>query len=72
MRRNGENGPLPPRLSRYFEQHNYWYYRTREGIDIGPFDSLDAAKLGAAAFIDYVVNQNPQFSNVLCQFRAAA
>jgi Domain of unknown function (DUF6316) len=72
MNRDGEIGPLPTRLSRFYEKHTYWYYRTREGIDIGPFDSLMDAERGAAAFIDYVVNQNPSFTQVLIHYKSAA
>lgn len=72
MNRAGESGVVPSRHNRFFQQHEYWYYRTREGIDIGPFDSLSDAQRGANEFIDYVVNHNPKFADVLSRYKAAA
>lgn len=72
MNRSGESGSVPSRHNRFFEQFDYWYYRTREGIDIGPFDTLVEAQRGANEFIDYVVNHNPKFVDVLSRYKAAA
>jgi len=72
MNRSGESGTVPVRHNRFFQQHDYWYYRTREGIDIGPFDSQEEARRGVQEFIDYVVNHNPDFSDVLSRYKAAA
>lgn len=56
MNRLGENGSVPGRVSRYFEKDNYWYYRTREGLAFGPFDTLREAQRGASAFIDFITH----------------
>jgi hypothetical protein len=72
MNRTGESGSMPDRQNRFFQQYDYWYYRTREGISIGPFDTVAEAQRGAAEFIDYVVNQNPNFLGVLSLYKAAA
>jgi hypothetical protein len=72
MNRSGESGAMPSRQNRFFQQYEYWYYRTREGIDIGPFDTLSDAQNGVREFIDYVVNQNPKFVDVLSRYKAAA
>lgn len=52
--RTGESGNSAIRSDRFFEQENYWYFRTREGLDIGPFDSLDCAKEGLNGFIGFL------------------
>jgi hypothetical protein len=72
MNRSGESGSLPNRQNRFFQQYDYWYYRTREGIDIGPFDTKAEAERGVNEFIDYVVNQNPNFIDILSRYKVAA
>ena len=52
--RKGENGDLPNRSDRLFTQHNYWYFRTREGMDIGPYDSKNDATNGINSFLDFL------------------
>lgn len=69
--RNGEDGVIPPRSGRFAKKDGYWYYNTREGVDIGPFDSLTEAEAGAVAFIDYIRSANPGASDVLKRYRAA-
>ena len=56
MNRAGETGALPQRNARFFEAHNYWYYRTREGLTFGPFDTRGEAERGASAFIDFILH----------------
>jgi hypothetical protein len=52
--RKGENNLSPDRSERIFTQHNYWYFKTREGMEIGPYDSkLDATK-GIDSFIEFL------------------
>jgi hypothetical protein len=53
--RAGELGQPPIfRSNRFFAQENYWYFRTREGLDIGPFDSLSYAKEGLNGFLSFL------------------
>lgn len=59
MNRYGEKGNLPVRNQRFFQDSGYWYYATREGIDIGPFDSLSEAEAGASAYIDFILHAEP-------------
>jgi len=54
MNRAGEQGSAPERASRFFERDNYWYYRTREGLTFGPFDTRSDATQGASEFIDFI------------------
>lgn len=60
MNRNGEEGTLPSRSNRFFDRDGYWYYATREGIDIGPFDSISEAEAGATAFVDFMLHAEPE------------
>ena len=57
--RSGEYGEIPARNERVFQKNNYWYYTTREGVDIGPFDNRAAAQTGAKEFVDFIVAAGP-------------
>ncbi|MCW8195417.1 hypothetical protein F6455_11520 [Proteobacteria bacterium 005FR1] len=63
--RTGEQGNVPARTDRYFTSNDYWYYTTREGVDIGPFDSLEDAMRGANEFVDFIGGAEPSFSRTL-------
>ncbi len=52
--RNGEDGTHPIRNARFFQMENYWYYTTREGVNIGPFDSCHDAEIGVQEFIEFI------------------
>ena len=70
MHRQGENGELPTRKSRFFQEKGYWYYNTREGVAIGPFDTADEAQTGVNDFIDFITNAEPSVSNALARYVA--
>lgn len=72
MNRTGENGNLPGRSQRYFKKGDYWYYSTREGVDIGPFDSLNEAETGASEFIDFILHADPHVIQTLQSYGCAA
>lgn len=59
MNRKDENGTVPIRSDRLFTQHGYWYFRTREGMDIGPFDSISEAVEGVGGFMDFLLTAEP-------------
>ncbi|MGQ9424967.1 DUF6316 family protein [Gilvimarinus sp. F26214L] len=63
--RTGEQGNVPARTDRFFTSNDYWYYTTREGVDIGPFDSFEDAANGANEFIDFICGAEPSFSETL-------
>ncbi|GLS25791.1 DUF6316 family protein [Marinibactrum halimedae] len=65
--RNGELGHVPSRSDRIFQQQNYFYYHTREGIDIGPFDSEEDAKKGICEFIEFM-QASPDMSATLSHY----
>ena len=64
----GEHGLVPSRNDRFFQVKDYWYYSTREGVDIGPFDNLEEASVGAAEFIDFICDAEPSFMQTLGQY----
>ncbi len=72
MNRTGENCALPTRSSRFYKRDGYFYYITREGFDIGPFDSLHEAESGASAFIDFVLHAEPHVVQSLTRYSNAA
>jgi len=52
--RPDENGKPPPRSSRIFNMESAWYFSTREGADIGPFNSQIEAYNGILDFIQFI------------------
>lgn len=50
---------IPTRSDRLFAQDGYWYFRTREGLNIGPFDNAQEAEQGVSDFMDFVNNAEP-------------
>lgn len=69
--RRGESGRVPPRSERCFKSGDYWYYSTREQINIGPFDDVDQATAGVDAFVEFVCAK-PTFSETLKRYKSAA
>lgn len=72
MNRTGEQFEVPTRCKRFFEKSGYWYYSTREGVDIGPFDNLHEAERGVSDFIDFIVHAEPEIVATLERYGHAA
>ena len=66
--RNGELGRVPVRSDRLFTQHGYWYFRTRERLDIGPFDSINEAVDGVNGFMDFIDNSKPEIVDRISEY----
>ena len=49
------------RSDRFFTIDNRWYFTTREGQNVGPFESIGHAKSGVNLFLTSV--QNDHYSN---------
>ena len=49
---NSERHP-PIRSDRYFKLHNFWFFATREGAAVGPFDSKACAVNAVVDFIEF-------------------
>jgi hypothetical protein len=59
VNRAGETGAIPARHSRFFEQSRRWYFATREGASIGPFDNRFEAEQGLQDFLDFITLATP-------------
>ncbi len=70
--RQGENGVTPIRQERVFQKDEYWYYKTREGATIGPFDSREYAEEGVDEFVAFISSANPKVLETLSQCAGAA
>jgi len=54
MLREGESvSSIPIRGDRFFNLHNYWFFATREGAAVGPYDTKEHAIQGAQSFIEF-------------------
>ncbi len=71
LHRAGEAGSIPNRHDRLLQRAGYWYYTTREGVDIGPFDSCEDAQVGVNEFIEFINSSEPKMVDILKQYRAA-
>ena len=60
MRNLREDRKAPPRpptqTERVFKYESLWYFKTREGDDVGPFRHCEDAKSGLAQFINKMKN----------------
>jgi hypothetical protein len=54
--RNGENGERQPpiRSERFFKLHNFWFFATREGTAVGPFDAQEGAANAVEDYIEFM------------------
>jgi hypothetical protein len=59
-KRTGEGGAVPMRTDRFFAVNSAWYFATREGASIGPFDNKTDAQRGLSDFIDFVKLAEPR------------
>ena len=66
--RSGEAGPAPMRTDRFFAVNNGWYFATREGASIGPFQDKSDAQHGLHDFMDFIQLAEPR---VLSTFYAS-
>jgi Domain of unknown function (DUF6316) len=71
LNRTGELGSVPDRNGRFIQKDGYWYYTTREGVDIGPFDQREDAENGVGEFIDFICASEPKVLEIIKQYRAA-
>ncbi len=58
--RDGESGPTPMRSDRFFAVKSSWYFATREGASIGPFDDKNLASQGLSDFLDFIALAEPK------------
>lgn len=61
------------RGSRFFKLYNDWYFMTREGVGVGPYTDLGAAKRGEKDFIEFTAQSDQHSVHVfLRQFEQDA
>lgn len=59
--RAGENSKaVPPRRNRFFVVGGDWYFKTREGAPMGPFDDRREAEQGLYDFIEFMTLAEPK------------
>lgn len=63
--RVGENGSVPSRTERFFAVKSGWYFATREGTPIGPFDDKHEAEGGLDDFIEFMSLAEPKMLSKL-------
>ncbi len=59
-KRNGEAGAVPMRTDRFFAVNSAWYFATREGASIGPFEDKTEAQRGLTDFLDFIQLAEPR------------
>ncbi len=58
--RNGELGSVPVRSDRFFAAQGEWFFSTREGTPMGPFDNKREAHQGLDDFIEFMYLAEPR------------
>ncbi|MEE8058785.1 MAG: DUF6316 family protein [Pseudomonadales bacterium] len=58
--RTGETGHFPVRTDRFFSSQGQWFFSTREGTPIGPFDDKEEARQGLGDFIEFMSLAEPK------------
>jgi hypothetical protein len=58
--RAGEDGTVPKRRGRFFQQSRLWFFHTREGANIGPFDNRFDAEQGLNDFLEFITLADPK------------
>ena len=58
--RTGEMGNVPVRSDRFFSAQGEWFFSTREGTPIGPFDDKNDARQGLGDFIEFMSLAEPK------------
>lgn len=56
---------IPHRCERFFKLNHAWYFTTREGFAMGPFDSYELAESGAKDYLAFVNKADTHVLKVL-------
>ena len=70
--RAGEEGPIPSRSDRFYLLEDYWYFATREGAPIGPFEDRGEAERGLVDFLEFIDLAKPKIRKKLAESMAAS
>lgn len=69
-RRAGEMGYTPIRSDRFFAAQGAWFFSTREGAPVGPYEDKHEAEQGLKDFIEFMSLAEPKTLSKL--YRALA
>ncbi len=58
--RAGEFGSVPPRSDRLYSLKNFWFFATREGAAMGPFESRVEAEDSLLDFVEFLDLAKPK------------
>lgn len=53
-RKTDADNVRPIRGGRYFKLHDFWFFATREGATVGPYDTREQAMLGTMEYVRYI------------------
>ena len=65
INRAGELGGVPHRANRFFAVSGEWYFSTREGAPMGPFDDRREAEQGLFDFLEFMALAEPKMLSQL-------
>lgn len=54
LRRTDNESGFKVRGDRYFKLHDYWFFGTREGATVGPYDTKEHALKGTREYIEFI------------------
>lgn len=60
LNREGELGTIPMRTDRFFSADSEWYFSTREGTAIGPYNNKTQAGKGLQDFLEFLSLAQPK------------
>ena len=60
VNRAGETGPIPTRSDRFYLLENQWFFATREGAPIGPFETRAEGERGLVDFLEFLELAKPK------------
>jgi hypothetical protein len=65
--RQGEEaeGKATDRSDRVFQKGTFWYFHTRENVQIGPFESHELALKGANDYVGFAMDATPDLLDTL-------
>lgn len=58
--RQGETAAIPNRSDRFYLLESFWFFATREGAAIGPFETHEEALNGLTDFLEFLVLAAPK------------
>ena len=61
--RNRESGSVPPRSRRFYFNGRHWFFRTRERITFGPYDTFGEAEQNLKLYLrrSGIVHYNQEY-----------